>query len=202
MDNPGHYDEYPELTRADAERERASSTITSPKAVNSGQTEREALLPCPFCGDKAEYKHNSLHGDESMAVCRCCGAQAFWSKWQARALLADQSPAPASPSGEDAAEEAAASMGGPVAEVWPVTGAGTLDLQGALGVIIPRASEQADEAVTADVFDWLETEVTAISCRYHGDPSYDHDAYWMRDRVVKLIGEARNVFAARAKDSK
>lgn len=54
----------------------------------------------------------------------------------------------ASPSGEDAAEQAAASMGGPVAEVWPVTGAGTLDLQGALGVIIPRASEQADEAVT------------------------------------------------------
>lgn len=63
-------------------------------------------------------------------------------------------------------------------------------------------AEQADEAVTADVFDWLETEVTAISCRYHGDPSYDHDAYWMRDRVVKLIEEARNAFAARAKDSK
>jgi hypothetical protein len=67
---------------------------------------------------------------------------------------------------------------------------------------LPRASEQADEAVKDDVFDWLETEVTAISCRYHGDPSYDHDAYWMRDRVVKLIGEARNTFAARAKDSK
>ena len=63
-------------------------------------------------------------------------------------------------------------------------------------------AEQADEAVTDDVLDWLETEVTAISCRYHGDPSYDHDAYWMRDRVVKLIGEARNVFTARAKDSK
>jgi hypothetical protein len=63
-------------------------------------------------------------------------------------------------------------------------------------------AEQADDAVTDDVFGWLETEVTAISCRYHGDPSYDHDAYWMRDRVVKLIGEARNVFAARAKDSK
>jgi hypothetical protein len=63
-------------------------------------------------------------------------------------------------------------------------------------------AEQADEAVTDDVFGWLETEVTAISCRYHGDPSYDHDAYWMRDRVVKLIGEARNTFAARTKDSK
>jgi hypothetical protein len=67
---------------------------------------------------------------------------------------------------------------------------------------LPCVAEKADEAVTADVFDWLETEVTAISCRYHGDPSYDHDAYWMRDRVVKLIGEARNTFAARTKDSK
>jgi hypothetical protein len=63
-------------------------------------------------------------------------------------------------------------------------------------------AEQADDAVTDDVFGWLETEVTAISCRYHGDPSYDHDAYWMRDRVVKLIGEARNVFAARAEEIK
>jgi len=64
-------------------------------------------------------------------------------------------------------------------------------------------AEQADEAVTDDVFGWLETEVTAISCRYHGDPSYDHDAYWMRDRVVKLIGEARNLFveAMRGEDA-
>ena len=47
-----------------------------------------------------------------------------------------------------------------------------------------------------EVLDWLETEVTAISCRYHGDPSYDHDAYWMRDRVVKLIEGARKAFVA------
>jgi hypothetical protein len=67
---------------------------------------------------------------------------------------------------------------------------------------LPRAAEQAAEAATVDIFDRLETEVTAISCRYHGDPCHDHDAYWMRDRVVKLIEKARNVFAARAKDSK
>jgi hypothetical protein len=29
MDNPGHYDEYPELTRADEERERAKKTDTT-----------------------------------------------------------------------------------------------------------------------------------------------------------------------------
>jgi hypothetical protein len=49
------------------------------------QDERGELLPCPFCGDKAEYKYNAFHGNNSLAVCRGCGAQAFWSKWQARA---------------------------------------------------------------------------------------------------------------------
>jgi hypothetical protein len=36
------------------------------------------------------------------------------------------------------------------------------------------ASEQKP---VAEVFDYLEEELSAISCRYHGDPSYDHDAY-------------------------
>lgn len=44
--------------------------------------------------------------------------------------------------------------------------------------------------------DWLETEISAISCWHHGTPSYDHDANWMKDRVLHLIGEARKVFAS------
>ena len=47
-----------------------------------------------------------------------------------------------------------------------------------------------------EALDWLETELSAISCRYHGDPSYDHDAYWMRGRVEKLLEEARKLFTA------
>ncbi|MFM0503896.1 hypothetical protein [Paraburkholderia caffeinilytica] len=58
----------------------------------------------------------------------------------------------------------------------------------------PQPVEQTKQS--ENVLDWLETEVTAVSCRYHGDPSYDHDAYWMRDRVVKLIGDARKAFPA------
>jgi hypothetical protein len=42
------------------------------------------LLPCPFCGGVAEYTPNSLHGDNSMATCRSCGAMAFWQKWNRR----------------------------------------------------------------------------------------------------------------------
>ena len=49
-----------------------------------------------------------------------------------------------------------------------------------------------------DVLSWLEVEIGALSCRYYGDPSYDHDAYWMRDRVLKLIEDARRAFCAPA----
>jgi hypothetical protein len=57
-------------------------------------------------------------------------------------------------------------------------------------------SQQEDGARKAEIFDWLETELSAIDCRYRGDPSYDHDAYWMRQRVQKLIAEARTVFGS------
>jgi hypothetical protein len=56
------------------------------------------------------------------------------------------------------------------------------------------AAIAAGGAQEVDVFEWLETELSAISCRYHGDPSYDHDAYWMKDRVMKLIADARKAF--------
>lgn len=48
----------------------------------------------------------------------------------------------------------------------------------------------------ADAFEWLETELSAISCQYHGNPGYDHDAYWMKDRALKLIDDARKIFSA------
>ena len=54
----------------------------------------------------------------------------------------------------------------------------------------------ASPASAPEALDWLETELSAISCHYHGDPSYDHDAYWMRERVEKLLEEARKLFAA------
>jgi len=57
------------------------------------------------------------------------------------------------------------------------------------------------EAITnsdATVFDWLETELTAISCWHHGSPSYEHDANWMKDCALKLIAEARKIFAGQS----
>jgi hypothetical protein len=36
-------------------------------------------------------------------------------------------------------------------------------------------------------FEAIIDDIEAIDCRYRGDPSYDHDAYWMRDEVVALV---------------
>ncbi len=53
----------------------------------------------------------------------------------------------------------------------------------------PKAQSEPVE----DIADWLITEISAIDCRYRGDPSYDHDAYWMRERVIKLIESSRAI---------
>ncbi|WP_428418184.1 hypothetical protein [Methylibium sp.] len=45
-----------------------------------------------------------------------------------------------------------------------------------------------------NALDWLETEVSATDTRCHGVPSYDRDAYWMKEVVLRLIGEARKFF--------
>lgn len=62
----------------------------------------------------------------------------------------------------------------------------------------PGISTVEDAQDENDVLSWLEVEIGALNCRYHGDPSYDHDAYWMRDRVLKLIEDARKAFCAPA----
>ena len=64
--------------------------------------------------------------------------------------------------------------------------------------IVGADCRRASPASAPEALDWLETELSAISCRYHGDPSYDHDAYWMRGRVEKLLEEARKLFTAPA----
>ncbi|AZW14250.1 hypothetical protein CS344_20275 [Bordetella bronchiseptica] len=61
---------------------------------------------------------------------------------------------------------------------------------------VPVAPGDAQDDI--DVLNWLQIEISALSCRYLGDPSYDHDAYWMRDRVLKLIDDAHKAFAAPA----
>ncbi len=74
----------------------------------------------------------------------------------------------------------------------------------AMLVTADELQEIVNAAVSASIvigqpaldWDWLEGEVGAISCRYQGDPKYDHDAYWFKDKVQTLIAKGR---ALRAK---
>ncbi|MDV5486547.1 hypothetical protein QM155_04910 [Enterobacter hormaechei] len=52
--------------------------------------------------------------------------------------------------------------------------------------------------VRAEVIEWLETEISAIDTIYRGDPSYEHDAYWMKNEVLDVVESARNAFAAQS----
>ena len=78
---------------------------------------------------------------------------------------------------------------------WRQVDMDTSDEFGALLAAAPKAAKAA-KAAKAELFTYLRTELEAIPCRYQGSPSYDHDAYWMRDRVHKLITEAEGAFSA------
>lgn len=48
----------------------------------------------------------------------------------------------------------------------------------------------------SEVIEWLDAEITAIDTMYRGDPSYEHDAYWMKSNVLDVVELARKAFAA------
>ena len=41
-------------------------------------------------------------------------------------------------------------------------------------------------------WDDLIADISAIDCMYQGSPTYAHDAYWMRDRVVWMLKQRRD----------
>jgi hypothetical protein len=52
----------------------------------------------------------------------------------------------------------------------------------------PVAPERADaDTVGAGDLEALLADVTAIDTRYRGSPSYEHDANWFKDRVIRLL---------------
>lgn len=50
----------------------------------------------------------------------------------------------------------------------------------------------------SEVIEWLDAEITAIDTMYRGDPSYEHDAYWMKSNVLDVVELARKAFAAQS----
>jgi hypothetical protein len=58
------------------------------------------------------------------------------------------------------------------------------DSYNACKCVFKAALEAKDEPVD---FEAIIDDIEAIDCRYRGDPSYDRDAYWMRDEVVATV---------------
>lgn len=54
---------------------------------------------------------------------------------------------------------------------------------------LPGAQEQEP---TRDWWDCLIADISAIDCMYRGSPTYAHDAYWMRDHVVRMLEQRRD----------
>ena len=72
-------------------------------------------------------------------------------------------------------------------------------LRAGMVAIINRIETPATEKILAgirsEVIDWLDVEISAIDPVYRGDPSYEHDAYWMKNEVRDLVESAKIVFA-------
>ncbi|CAM8054500.1 TPA: hypothetical protein ACYSC8_000929 [Citrobacter freundii] len=72
-------------------------------------------------------------------------------------------------------------------------------LRAGMIAIINRIETPATETILAgvrsEVIDWLDTEISAIDPVYRGDPSYEHDAYWMKNEVRDLVESAKKVFS-------
>lgn len=49
-----------------------------------------------------------------------------------------------------------------------------------------------EQEPTRDWWDCLIADISAIDCVYRGDPTYDHDAYWMREHVVRMLEQRRD----------
>lgn len=49
----------------------------------------------------------------------------------------------------------------------------------------------------SEVIEWLDAEITAIDTMYRGDPSYVHDAYWMKSEALDIVELARKAFSSR-----
>ncbi|MFK3708550.1 hypothetical protein ACI2JR_27155 [Klebsiella sp. NPDC088457] len=52
----------------------------------------------------------------------------------------------------------------------------------------------------SEVIEWLDAEITALDTMYRGDPSYEHDAYWMKSEVLGVVELARKAFPAQLRE--
>ena len=67
---------------------------------------------------------------------------------------------------------------------------------------IPTPEDVRDAEPSEDWFNCLIDDIDAIDCRYRGDPSYDHDAYWMRNEIIRMLKNRRDAAMTAAQEGK
>lgn len=82
------------------------------------------------------------------------------------------------------------------------------DTKETIGLAASRIKTPATDRIVAgikadaqsEVIEWLDAEITALDTMYRGDPSYEHDAYWMKSEVLGVVELARNAFVAQLRE--
>ncbi len=81
---------------------------------------------------------------------------------------------------------------------------GFIELDAKLQARKTHATDRIVAGIKADaqseVIEWLDAEITALDTMYRGDPSYEHDAYWMKSEVLGVVELARNAFVAQLRE--
>jgi hypothetical protein len=143
--------------------------LTAALGVQAYPVKDEAT--CQMCGEKPYPGCNSEFQDE--AACLFYHPATAQTEALAHELFAAAQLAPGEGIEDAVSRIAAALTAAPAQPAARQGGAGT----------VPRLME------------YLRVELSAIPCRYQGDPRHDHDAYWMRDKVEKLLDDAERIFA-------
>ena len=58
--------------------------------------------------------------------------------------------------------------------------------------LLARSEAMENQEPSRGWWDDLIADISAIDCMYRGSPTYAHDAYWMRDRVVQVLEQRRD----------
>lgn len=79
-------------------------------------------------------------------------------------------------------------------------------LKAGMDAIIKRIATPATNNIIRSnglgIIEWFDAELSAIDPIYRGDPSYTHDAYWMKCEVQNLLESARKVFCGQLREGK
>jgi hypothetical protein len=156
-----------------------SAMVTEARALLADGGKGEADKPtCPHCGlTDIEYSR-TCHNSACSAYAR---EESFYRGWQDTAPQAECAPREAQPVGPRTTLNYDGTFDTPCAHCG---GNGCFACLKSAAPTPERAD--ADTAGAGDL-EALLADVTAIDTWHRGSPSYEHDANWFKDRVIRLL---------------